>query len=98
MSFQIKLESEALEDIQDGIDWYSDQEVELGRKFYTEVKEAINLLRESPFFQIRYDQVRCLPLKKFLFMIHYTLNEVENRVIIRAIFHTLRDPDIWKSR
>jgi len=98
MTYKIKVEPEALQDIQDGIDWYNEQQTGLGRKFHTEVKTFFKKLRSNPFFQIRYDEVRCIPLKKYPFMIHYTLNEKEKVVVIRAVFNTHRNPGIWKKR
>jgi hypothetical protein len=98
MSFKIKIEPEAIDDIQSGIAWYNKQKPGLGKSFLSELKIHINLLKTNPFFQIRYDKVRCLPLISFPFMIHFTVNESESLVIIRAVFDTHRNPKIWKRR
>ena len=98
MSFKIKIEPEAVDDIQSGIFWYNKRQAGLGKKFLSELKLQINLLKTNPFFQIRYDKVRCLPFRSFPFMIHFTVNEIENLVIIHAIFNTHRNPKIWKQR
>lgn len=98
MPYKIKIEPEAQEDIQEAIDWYNEQQKGLGRKFLLELKEFFQHLRISPFFQIRYDEVRCLPLKKFPFMVHFTINEENETVIVRAVFNTSRDPKIWSKR
>ena len=98
MPFTIKVEPEALEDIQVGIDWYNENQAGLGRKFLAEVKACFKLLKINPFYQIRYDDVRCLPLKKYPFMVHFTVHEADKLVIIRAVFNTHLDPGNWKSR
>lgn len=98
MAFDIKIEPEAHQDIQEGIDWYNEQQPGLGRTFYEEVKDAFKRLQTHPFFQIRYDKVRCLPLKSYPYMIHFTVDEQEKRVIVRAVFNMSRDPGIWKKR
>jgi toxin ParE1/3/4 len=98
MGFKIKLNLDARNDIQNNIDWYNEQQKNLGKKFLDEIKTYIQKLKSIPFFQIRYDNVRCLPLKKFPFMIHYTIDEDEKVIIIRAILNTHRDPSIWKDR
>jgi len=98
MSFKIKIGAAAVDDIQKGIDWYNQQQNLLGRKFLAEVKAHIKLLKNNPYFQVRYDDVRCLPFKKFPFMIHYTVNENEKLVIVRAVFNTSRDPKLWQKR
>lgn len=60
MTYKIKIEPEAQQDIQEGIDWYNDQQPGLGRNFHSEVKAFFEKLKISPFFQIRYDDVHCL--------------------------------------
>jgi hypothetical protein len=98
VAYRIKAEPEALDDIQQAIDWYNEQQSGLGRTFLAEVQTAISSLKVNPFFQVRYDNVRCLPLKKYPFMVHFTVHEPEKLVIIRAVFHTHLDPDNLKHR
>ncbi|PJB02419.1 MAG: hypothetical protein CO127_00170 [Ignavibacteria bacterium CG_4_9_14_3_um_filter_36_18] len=98
MSFKIKIEPDAVEDIQQGIEWYNKQLAGLGKKFLNEIRTHINLLKHNPYYQIRYDNVHCIPLKKFPFMIHFTINKTDNLVIIRAVFNTSRNPNLWVVR
>jgi hypothetical protein len=98
MPFTLKIEPEAEQDIQEGIDWYNNQLRGLGRKFHEEVKAHLKKLQTNPFYQIRYDEVHCLPLKKYPYMIHFTINEDQQLIIIHAFFNTFRDPKIWKDR
>ncbi len=97
-SFKLKIESEAYSDIQEGISYYNSKKKGLGREFHLEVKEYLKKLTSFYFFQIRYDENRCLPLKRFPFMIHYTVDEENQWIVIRAVLNTHRDPGIWKSR
>ncbi len=98
MSFKVLIEPEAIQDIQQGIDWYNQQQGGLGRGFHTEIKIAFEKLKSNPFYQVRYDDVRCLPLKKFPYMLHFTVNAPKKLVVVRAIFSTSRNPKIWKNR
>ena len=98
MVFKIEIEPEAHQDIQEGIDWYNEQQAGLGRSFHAEVKTTFKKLKSNPFFQVRYDEVRCLPLKKFPYMLHFTISEQDKLVVVRAVFNTARDPKIWKNR
>lgn len=52
MSFKIKIEPEAIQDIQNVITWYNKQQAGLGKKFLSELKLHIKLLKTNPFFQI----------------------------------------------
>jgi hypothetical protein len=75
MPFTIKIEPEAGHDIQSGIDWYNEQMPGLGKEFHAAVKVHLKSLKTNLFYQIRYDDVRCLPLKKYPYMIHFTIKE-----------------------
>jgi toxin ParE1/3/4 len=98
MKYKIQIEPEAQQDIQDAVRWYNSQQKGLGRRFYDELKEFIAALKHNPLYQIRYDNVRCLPIKKFPYTLHFTINETEKLVVIRAVFHTSRHPNIPKKR
>lgn len=98
MNFEVLLEPLAMEDIQQAIFFYDGEQRVLGKKFELELHDNFQLLASNPFFQLRYDSVRCMPLKKFPFMIHFTIDEEKRTVIIRAIFHTSRNPQNWKIR
>lgn len=73
--FKIQINSEAYQDIQEGVDCYNKHRKGLGKEFHIEVKNGFEKLKYLSFFQIRYDQTRCLPLKRFPFMIHYNVDE-----------------------
>lgn len=94
--YKIKINASAKLDIQEGIKWYNSKVAGLGRSFHQEVKEAFEAIRSVKFFQIRYDEVRCLPLKIFPYMIHYSVDETNWQIVIRAVFNTYREPNIWK--
>lgn len=98
MAFTTVLDPRAIQDIQQAIDYYEEQQPGLGEQFENTLNEYLRKLEQNPFFQIRYDNVHCLPLKKYPYMIHYTVDEEEERVIVRAVFNTSRDPDIWRKR
>jgi toxin ParE1/3/4 len=98
MSYTILIDPRALQDIQDAVSYYDDQQVGLGVEFENELNDYFLVIEENPFFTIRYDNVRCLPLKKFPFMIHFEVNEEMKRVIVRAVFHTSMNTDKWHKR
>ena len=84
--------------LQKVIDYYNDQQKGLGKRFAKEVFKSSKQLEKNPYFQIRYDDIRCLPIHKFPFMIHYSINEDLGRVLIFAILHTSINPEEnWMS-
>lgn len=46
----------------------------LGKLFYKEFKNYSLTLNNIPFFEVKYDIVRILPLKKFPYTIHFTID------------------------
>jgi toxin ParE1/3/4 len=93
MAFKLKLEPLAKFDIQQEINYYNSKQKGLGKRFHSEVKAAFTAIKKNPFFQVRYDDVHCLPLKVFPAMVHFTINEKTNTVIVRAVINTHKDPD-----
>jgi toxin ParE1/3/4 len=98
MAYIIKIEADALQDIQQGINYYNELQPGLGRTFLADVKASFKSLKTNPFFQVRYDEVRCLPLKTYPFMIHFTIDQADQLVVVRAVFNTYLDPNNWAKR
>lgn len=98
MAFRVDLDQRAYIQIQEAIDYFNDLNNELGQKFFNEISDAIDSLTINPFYQKRYNNVHCLPLKKFPYMIHFTIDETYFQVKIFAVINTFRNPDkYWKS-
>ena len=96
--FKVKINAAAKIDIQDGIKWYNSKLPGLGISFHQEVKKTIDSIRLIKFFQVRYGEVRCVPVRRFPFMIHFTVDEAKRLISIRAVFHTGMDPRQWEKR
>lgn len=97
MHFTILIDPRAVHDIQEAINCYDHQQAGLGKKFENELNKYFVALEKNPFFRIRYNQVRCLPMKKFPFMVHFSIGENET-VTIHAVFHTSLDMQKWTTR
>lgn len=98
MVFKILITSKAHFDILEGIEWYNKQSADLGKRFYQTIQKKYKTLSQNPFFQIRYEDVRCLPLEKFPYMIHFIVEEERERVVVIGVICTHRDPRIWEER
>ena len=92
MSYQFFFSERFKSDIREARKWYNKQQRGLGKKFYAEVKSHLEAIRKSPKFQIRYDEVRCLPLKKYPFMIHDAVDDSQKIILILACIHCLLNP------
>ena len=98
MAYTLVLDPRAIRDIQKAIDYYDEQRPGLGKRFEAALNKNFKALKKNPFFYTRYDNVRCLPLKNFPFMVHFTLNEDQMSITVQAVFHTSLDPSKWKDR
>jgi mRNA-degrading endonuclease RelE of RelBE toxin-antitoxin system len=97
--FNITIDQEALKDIQEATDWYNKQVKGLGSRFQKQVKVSIGSLKENPVkYSVRYQAVRCVLVKKFPFLIHFTIDENKKIIEIFAVIHTSRNPTIWEER
>lgn len=98
MNFEVIILPVALQDVQDAVDYYDEQSIGLGERFETELNDFLIALESHPFFQNRYNTVRCLPLKKFPFMVHFSIDEDKQQVVVHAVFHTSLHPKVWKRK
>ncbi len=97
--YKVKIEPEALADIQEITDWYNEQQGRLGSRFQKATIQHINALSKNPqIFAIRYGKIRCVVIKKFPYMLHYYINNKNNTVEILAVISTDRNPKIWKNK
>ncbi len=99
MRFQLKIDTDALNDIQETFEWYELRLKGLGLRYKTQTKKQINSLKKDPYlFSIKYNEIRCMKIEKFPFLIHYLINENTNTITVFAVFHTSRNPEIWNAR
>lgn len=88
----------AKQDIKDAAHWYNQQQNNLGKKFIHNIRQKIDYIKKHPdVTAIRYDDVRTTVLDVFPFMIHYTFNRSTKEILIAAVLHTSRNPDIWQN-
>ncbi len=89
----------AKEDIREAAKWYNKRQNGLGKRFTAEVREKVHFIRQNPkASNVRYDDVRTAVLNVFPFMVHFTIDEKNETIIISAVLHTSRNPELWKNR
>jgi len=97
--YKIKIDIEAFTDIQDTIYWYNEARKGLGIRFQNTVIRQINSLKKTPhIYAIRYNEIRCMLVKKFPYMVHFIINEENNTIEILAVISTHRNPEIWHKK
>jgi len=97
--YRVKIDSEALADIRGITDWYNQQQPGIGKKFQTTTIIQINSLGRDPnIYAIRYNEIRCILIKKFPYLIHFYINEETQIVEVLAVISTDRNPKIWEEK
>ena len=79
MAFTLFVDPRALDDIQGAIDYYDSVQIGLGTRFETILNAYFQTLKSAPHFQKRYGPVRCLPLKTFPYMVHYSIDDAKKK-------------------
>ena len=89
----------AQQDINDAAIWYNAKRKGLGRKFIKALRKKVRFIQQNPkAANVRYDNIRTSTLDAFPFMIHYFVDDNNKEVVISAVLHTSRNPDIWTKR
>ncbi len=89
----------AKNDIKEAALWYEKKQKGLGKRFISIVRKNTESIKSAPKANcLRYENVRTALLPPFPYMIHYSINEENKHILIIAVFHTSRRPEIWKDR
>jgi len=98
MSRRAIVRPEAKQDIRVAKAWYRGISPELARDFSEMLREAVALAREQPLaFQIVHRTFRRVLMHRFPYAVFYYA-PADDRIIIVAILHQARDPQILQSR
>ena len=88
MSYSILITPAATEDIAVAVEYYNAVAVDLGYRFAELVAEYFSRIAELPTASaVRYKNVRCKPMKRFPFLITFTIDEVAQSVNILRVFN-----------
>ena len=99
MNFMVEYNPDFFNDIAQSVDWYNEKQSGLGDRFLSNVKKQTAKLSNSAMhFAVKYDNVRCMCIEKFPYLVHYRVNELTQTVKVEALFHTSRNPKLWKNR
>ena len=84
---------EALQDIAVAMDWYDEQQTGLADRFYAQLDDKLQQILAHPYlYAVRYNEVRCVQLQNFPYLIHYYVEKKQQKITVLGIIHTSRDP------
>lgn len=81
------------------IEYYEDQERELGLDFSIEVYKTVERILENPeSWSLISKFIRRALVSRFPFGILYHYKKANNQVLIISVMHLRREPEYWKKR
>jgi hypothetical protein len=93
MAYIILVTPTATEDIAAAIEHYNVIATDLGYRFADLLAEYFSLIAKLPTASaVRYKNVRCKPMKRFPFLIMFTIDEDAHAVQILRVFNTYQEP------
>jgi plasmid stabilization system protein ParE len=99
VKYKIKIFPSAISDIQEIADWYDHQQGGVGDRFRETTIDLIDNLEKSPhIFSVRYNEIRCMLVTGFPYLVHYHIDELTKTVEILAVISTGRNPKLWKKK
>jgi toxin ParE1/3/4 len=94
---EARLTEEAELDLIEALRWYDERDPELGNDLLRCVFRCIASIERNPrLYPLVHRQMRRALVSRFPFQI---LFEVESEdIIVYAVYHSARDPEVWKRR
>lgn len=90
--FTITADIRVKNDLHEAKVFFDSPRKDLGLKFLNVYRDLLSKLKTNPFYEIRYDAVRSLPLTTFKFMIHFKVDELYKNVLVLAVISTDKAP------
>jgi toxin ParE1/3/4 len=97
MSLPVVLRKKARAEFDAAINWYERQQAGLGTEFAERVQDVLDRISATPELHATvYREVRKALVRQFPYAIYYRVRA--DRVVVLAVFHNKRNPNVWKSR
>jgi len=83
--------------LDDAFNFYVLESTKIASSFFQQINSSLTAISENPYnFQIVHKNIRRFVVKKFPFVVYYYIEDKNIKII--SIFHTSRNPQIWKTR
>ena len=93
----IRFHPEAELEMIEAASWYEAQQTDLGKRFLTSVRDALNRIEINPLlYPVVVDDVRRCLTKTFPFGVLFRVQT--DCIAVMAVMHLHREPNYWKDR
>ncbi len=99
MRYQIIYLPLVYEDIKETNDFYNSRLKGLGKEFVNTLKLEFRSIQKNPLlFEIKYNTTRIAFIDRFPFGIHFEIQENTSCIVVKGVYHTARNSEIWYER
>lgn len=97
MAYRVSIRGLAQADAREAQRWYREIRKDLARDFRERMKACVAVIQSDPLRPaLIADGVRYVPMIRFPYGIFYLV--LDDEIVIIAILHHRRNPEIWKQR
>ena len=94
MAYSVLITPEASKQVEQAVEYYSEHlSKKVALDFLKDYRRAVSEIVKVRYFQVFYVNFRTRLMKKFPYLVFYTLDEERELIIIKAVFHTSQHPD-----
>lgn len=94
---RIIFKPEAEVDLAEAHDWYEERDFGLGAEFIRAVTACLEQIQRQPeIYPVTHKNVRQGVMRRFPYSVFYFVSG--ETLYVAAVFHSSRDPRIWKAR
>lgn len=94
MDYKLLITPDAEHQIDQAISYYKNfASKKVALRFLNEYKQTCESILNVLHFQFYFLEFRAVPMRKFPFLIFYTIDEEKKMVIVKAVFHTSQSPE-----
>jgi plasmid stabilization system protein ParE len=92
MSYKIVLTPDAIENIDDAVAYYKRTvSTKVAKLFIEDYKKTFKDIQQTRYFRFFFQDFRGKPMKKFPYIVFYTIDENSEIITIKAVFNASQD-------
>ena len=94
MGFDLQITPTAKIQVKEAVVFYRQKaSAKIAKNFLKDYEKALQTIKLNPYFQIYYKNFRGLPLKKFPFILIFSVDEKAGLITINAVFQSSQNPE-----
>lgn len=99
MSYKIVVTPDAVRNIEQAVEYYKNvASANVARMFADDYKNTVKAIRKTKYFRYFFQDFRAKPMKKFPYIVFYTIDKNLKTIIIKAVFNTHQNPEKYPTK